>query len=198
MPTGATRPCPCSSAPATRPRRRRPLAADPRQMSGMPTADETQPDGSRAPCVRPGSDAASPCHLATGQDGWRASRDDWSARWSSDKSCRLRRRSSDARFAPQRHRSLDRRVGAARLTGWADPCHPAGHATEYVAVNGTSTRRTSAQRSGGRCEPERRRRGMDPGASGPNGIRPVGSGAERQRYRAAPIARVSTRRRRSR
>jgi len=35
---------------------------------------------------------------------------------------------------------------------------------------------------------------MDPGASGPNGERPgvdpLGSGAERQRYRAAPIATV--------
>ena len=64
---------------------------------------------------------------------------------------------------------------------------------EERAMNGTSTRRASAERPGGWWKPGRRRRRMDPGASGPNGTRatatPVGSGAERQRYRAAPIAR---------
>jgi hypothetical protein len=74
----------------------------------------------------------------------------------------------------------------ARATAYSRPHH------EERAVNGTSTRRTSTQRPGGWCEPGRRRQGMDPGASGPNARwreprTPVGSGAERQRYRAAPI-----------
>src|SRR4029078_695097 len=36
-------------------------------------------------------------------------------------------------------------------------------------MNGTSTRRASAERPGGWWKPGRRRRRMDPGASGPNG-----------------------------
>jgi hypothetical protein len=40
---------------------------------------------------------------------------------------------------------------------------------EERAVNGTSTRRTSAERPGVWWKPGRRRRRMDPGASGPNG-----------------------------
>ena len=43
---------------------------------------------------------------------------------------------------------------------------------EERAMNGTSTRRASAQRPGGWWKPGRRRRGMDPGASGPNGSDP--------------------------
>ena len=83
---------------------------------------------------------------------------------------------------------LTARTGSLRLHPYSADHH------EERAVIGTSTRRTSTQRSGGWCEPERRRQGMDPGASGPNAKRcepqaPVGSGAERQRYRAAPIGR---------
>ena len=64
-------------------------------------------------------------------------------------------------------------------------------ATVHMATDPARPVAASAQRSGGWCEPERQRQGMDPGASGPNGTTsPVGSGAERQRYRAAPIATV--------
>ncbi len=81
-------------------------------------------------------------------------------------------------------------TGVARLGGWVDASlgrRPySADITKQRAVNETSTRRTSIQRSGGWCEPERRRQGMAPGASGPNTRRrgprtSVGSGAERQR-----------------
>jgi hypothetical protein len=47
------------------------------------------------------------------------------------------------------------------------------------AVNGTSTRRASAERPGGWWKPGWRRRRMDPGASGPNGKRPAANAANR-------------------
>ena len=43
-------------------------------------------------------------------------------------------------------------------------CPYSADITKRRAVNGTSTRRVSIQRSGGWCEPERRRRGNGPGS----------------------------------
>jgi len=85
------------------------------------------------------------------------------------------------------------RTGACRLLTLLRAAPRLRPQHEDMALIGTSTRRGPAQRTGGWCEPGRRRRGMDPGASGPNEgsmfdrPSPVGSGAERQRYRAAPI-----------
>src|SRR4051812_11342935 len=56
-------------------------------------------------------------------------------------------------------------------------------------MNGTSTRRASAERAGGWWKPERRRRGMDPGASGPNA-----NAASRLRRKAPAIAGSADRR----
>ncbi|TMC60835.1 MAG: hypothetical protein E6J17_09350, partial [Chloroflexi bacterium] len=56
-------------------------------------------------------------------------------------------------------------------------------------MNGTSTRRASAERAGGWWKPERRRWGMDPGASGPNA-----NVANRLRRRAPAIAGSADRR----
>ena len=54
-------------------------------------------------------------------------------------------------------------------------------------MNGTSTRRASAERPGGWWKPGRRRRRMDPGASGPNGERRDAADASRLRRRAPAI-----------
>ena len=73
-------------------------------------------------------------------------------------------------------------------------CPYSADITKRRAVNGTSTRRVSIQRSGGWCEPERQRREWprEPPDRTTRRREPrtsVGSGAERQRYRAAPIGR---------
>jgi hypothetical protein len=72
-----------------------------------------------------------------------------------------------------------------RLTVLTDRPILRGHHEER-AMNGTSTRRTSTQRSGGWCKPERRRQGMDPGASGPN-VDGIAAPASRLRRRAPAI-----------
>ncbi len=75
---------------------------------------------------------------------------------------------------------------AERLTPAAHPAILPRHHEER-AVNGTSTRRASAKRSGGWWKPERRRQGMDPGASGPNATAASAAPASRLRRRAPAI-----------
>ncbi len=68
-----------------------------------------------------------------------------------------------------KHRVPERRWAAAAAALDARPRARLDSAPNRIrAVNGTSTRRASAERSGGWWKPERRRQGMDPGASGPN------------------------------
>jgi len=86
------------------------------------------------------------------------------------------------------------RVGAGargndrpRLTPPSHRSHTPGLHHEERAVNGTSTRRASAERPGGWWKPGRRRRRMDPGASGPNGDAASAAEPSRLRRRAPAI-----------
>ena len=65
-----------------------------------------------------------------------------------------------------------------RLTPSAGATHTPPTSRRW-AMNGTSTRRASAERPGGWWKPGWRRRRMDPGASGPNGRRPAANAANR-------------------
>src|SRR5262245_43180112 len=80
---------------------------------------------------------------------------------------------------------------ARRLTASDERSHTPGLHREERAVNGTSTRRSVGRETRWLVETGATTAGNGPGSlrteRSPATVDPVGSGAERQRYRAAPI-----------